>query len=181
MDKNEYESIRKKILKIKALADRGVDGEAIMARRMLEQWLEKYNLSLADILDEECRTELYEIKGVTNGCYLTLLTHCYAKVMNRSSMSYRKYGRRIFLDLTAYQYAELSAMFDWYRTRLKREIEKLKKDAAVAFVTKHHLFSEAGGDTEPKPLSKAEMNRLVRILGMMDSMDDDTYVKRLNR
>ena len=47
MDK-DFESIRSKVLKLQALAERGEKGEAINARRLLDQLLAKY-LSLIHI------------------------------------------------------------------------------------------------------------------------------------
>lgn len=43
MDK-DFESIRSKVLKLQALAERGEKGEAINARRLLDQLLAKYGV-----------------------------------------------------------------------------------------------------------------------------------------
>ena len=181
MKQKEYDSVKGKILKLYALAEKGVGGEAENARRMLEQQLRRYGLSLEAILAEENGTRWYEIRGAWQKCHLTLLTHCYAKVTNRGTMTYKHRGRRLWLELTPYQYAEISSMFDWHKKRFERELDKLKDDAMSAFIVKHNLFSETNSDdcTDPMPLSAKEKRRLLRILGMMEGMDDVTYSKLL--
>ena len=46
------ESIRGTILKIKALAEKGAEGEKDAAKRMLKRWMHKYNLSIEDLFEE---------------------------------------------------------------------------------------------------------------------------------
>lgn len=58
MDK-DFESIRSKVLKLQALAERGEKGEAINARRLLDQLLAKYGVSLEEIVEAQEEEELY--------------------------------------------------------------------------------------------------------------------------
>lgn len=51
MDK-QYESIKNKIKKLLALAERGVQGEAENARRLLEKLCKEYDISPEELLDE---------------------------------------------------------------------------------------------------------------------------------
>ena len=184
MEQKEYESIKKKILKLYALAERGVGGEAVNARRLLEQWLNRYGIRLADILAEENEKQWYEIKGANQEHYRKLLFNCYAKVTNRTEVTYKKTPRgkkRIWLELTAYQYAELSAMFEWHKARLDKEMKRLKDEATSAFIQKHNLFPETDNENDENiaPLTPAEMDRLRRVFSLMEGMDNESYVKML--
>lgn len=49
------EALISKLKKLKNLADRGVAGEAINAKKILHQLLDKYNLCYEEIFDEETR------------------------------------------------------------------------------------------------------------------------------
>lgn len=67
MDK-DFESIRSKVLKLQALAERGEKGEAINARRLLDQLLAKYGVSLEEIV--EATTVHFQRKGKRVRIYL---------------------------------------------------------------------------------------------------------------
>lgn len=71
MDK-DFESIRSKVLKLQALAERGEKGEAINARRLLDQLLAKYGVSLEEIVEaqEEKTTVHFQRKGKRVRIYL---------------------------------------------------------------------------------------------------------------
>lgn len=179
--KPEYESIKKKILKIYNLAERGVGGEALNAKKLLEQWLRKYDLCLSDILAEQNEKQLYEIKGAGQKHYRKLLFNCYAKVMNVGEVSYKtmRGSKRIWFELTAYQYAELTAMFEWHKAQLDKELERLKDDATTAFIHKHRLFPDTETGADQTPLTSEEIRRLMRVLEMADNMENVTYTKML--
>lgn len=49
----DFESIRSKVQKLQALAERGEKGEALNAKRLLDQLLAKYGVSLEEIVSEE--------------------------------------------------------------------------------------------------------------------------------
>ena len=46
----DFESIRSKVQKLQALAERGEKGEALNAKRLLDQLLAKYGVSLEEIV-----------------------------------------------------------------------------------------------------------------------------------
>ena len=48
----QYESIKEKLKKLLALAERGVQGEAVNARRLFEKLCKKYGVSIEELLDE---------------------------------------------------------------------------------------------------------------------------------
>ena len=48
----EFESIKSKILKLKALAERGEKGEAINAQRLLDKLLGQYGITLDEVIEK---------------------------------------------------------------------------------------------------------------------------------
>ncbi len=184
MEKKEYESIKKKILKIYNLAEHGVGGEAVNAKNLLNLWLSKYGLSLETILEEENEKHWYEFKGANQKHYRQLLFNCYAKVTNRHEVTYKhKRGtkKKIWLELTAYQYAELTTMFEWHKDQLDKELARIKDEATSAFIQKHRLYSDTETDGDQPPLTPEEIKRLLRILEMANNMEDVTFAKMLAR
>ena len=51
----QYESLKKKLRKLQALAEQGYRGEAENARRAIERICEQYGLKIEDILDIETK------------------------------------------------------------------------------------------------------------------------------
>ena len=96
MDK-DFESIRSKVMKLQALAERGEKGEAINARRLLDQLLAKYGVSLEEIVEAQEEKQPYTFNVKENGYGFTLFTQCYFNVTNEKRMSYRQRRRYVTL------------------------------------------------------------------------------------
>ena len=89
---SEYESIKNKLKKLLALAERGVQGEAENARRLLEKLCMEYGVSMDELLDEnQVKYHFFEVGR--NKIYLDLFSQCYYKVANADRLSYRQISR----------------------------------------------------------------------------------------
>lgn len=78
---SEYESIKNKLKKLLALAERGMQGEAENARRLLEKLCKEYGVSMDELLDEnQVKYHFFEVGR--NKIYLDLFAQCYYKVAN---------------------------------------------------------------------------------------------------
>ena len=162
MDK-DFESIRSKVLKLQALAERGEKGEAINARRLLDQLLAKYGVSLEEIVEAQEEKQPYTFNVKENGYGFTLFTQCYFNVTNEKRMSYRQRRRYVTVELTKMQYVELQALYDWH------------------YKQNHRIFGKHGDDNseEERELSPEDLQRLLRMLNYMDSMEDTSYYKQI--
>lgn len=108
----EYESIKEKLKKLLALAERGVQGEAENARRLLEKLCNEYGISIDELLDEN-QVKYYFFDVGRNKTQVDLFSQCYYKVANANRMSYKQVSRsRIAVEMTAIQYAELVSLFE---------------------------------------------------------------------
>ena len=179
----EYESLRARVLKLKALSESGVGGEAENARVLLGRFLDKYGLPLEAFLAPEAEAKPRVFRGIgTSGITFTLLLHCYCKMTDARKMRYRVIGRNLIIDLTDYQYAELRSMFDFYRKQFAKEKKRVMDEMLYAFLHRHDLFPassdvEDGGDKEE--LSLEEKMRINRIANLATGMDATSYHKQL--
>ena len=121
-DKN-FESIKSKILKLHSLAERGEQGEAANARRLLEKLLNSYGLTLEQILAEKEEKHWFKFKA-TKRWEKKLCHQCYYKVMNVSQLSYKEYKGYICYELTAYEFAEIQNLFEWHKAQLGKELNQ---------------------------------------------------------
>ena len=69
----DFESIRSKVQKLQALAERGEKGEALNAKRLLDQLLAKYGVSLEEIVEaQEEKQQVSEELKVLRDIYALL-------------------------------------------------------------------------------------------------------------
>lgn len=175
-----YESIKEKLLKMQALAEKGYQGEADAAKRMIEILCRKHGVSIEDILSEQVKTQRFEFEIGKGKIYKTLFTHCYGKVTNKREMSYyRRSLSKIALDLTPMQYAELSNLFEWHKANFKKDLEQTIDMMVDAYINKHDLFSsDNSGDTD-KELPPEDIKKIKAMFAMMEQLSDNTYHKQL--
>lgn len=177
----DFESIKSKVLKLQALAERGENGEALNAKRLLDQLLAKYGVTLEDIVGAQDAKDRYTFNVKENGYGLTLFFQCYFKVTGDKRMSYGKYRRYIAVDLTKLQYVELKYLYDWHYKQLSKEIKRMQKEFTEAYIQKHKIFNtrEDDSDSEDKELTPEDIERLLRVLRYMDSVEDTSYHKQI--
>lgn len=176
----QYESLKEKLKKLQALAERGWQGEAENARRLLEKLCRQYGISLEEILDDS-QVKRYTFTVGRKKMYVTLFVQCYAKVTNHRSMSYHQLSRsEIRIELTALQYAELKNLYEWHKANLERDLEDIKKTVVDAYVMKHALFREKRSDKETE-LTPEDIVYLKKMLKMQNILNDNHYQKLLEK
>lgn len=97
-------------------------------------------------------------------------------------MSYCQESRsEISVAMTAYQYAELSALFEWHKANFQREIKSQIDILFQAYCSKHRLFSERSDDNpdEELTLSPEDILRLLAIQALKENLNDNTYYKQI--
>lgn len=170
--KTEFESLKDKLKKLKALAERGCGGEAENAQRLLERLCAANGIDLGQLNDEE-KKSLYTFNIGCNSVFKTLFAQCYCKVTNSLRMSYRQETRsKISLELTQVDYAELKGLFEWHKANFEKELEALRDAALTAYCQKHCLFSDKTND---RPLTEADLERLRKAMKMEGLLNDKTY------
>jgi len=185
MDKNsqQYENITRKLRNLLKLAEQGVQGEASNARRLFDTLCAKYGLTMDDIVDTEKR-QLYTFEIGRNKDLLTLFVQCHGVVTGERSLSYYQTSRsEIRVKLTAYQYAELKALWTWHKDNYKRERDAILETITEAYIGKHNLYRAPSADDEQSQedykLTAEELERLVRVAAMRNAMGDRFYTRML--
>lgn len=180
---DKYESLKAKLRKLAALAERGVGGEAANARRLMEQICREHGVSLDEVLNVET-VKWYDFEIGRRKTDLSLFMQCYAKVTGNGGLSYRSLSRsRISVELTAYQYAEISSLFEWHKENFKRDVENLMETLFQAYCSKHALFRERSDDEpdEELNLTPEDIRRIFAAAALRDSLNDVSYCKLIER
>ena len=177
---SEYESIKNKLKKLLALAERGVQGEAENARRLLEKLCKEYGVSIEELLDEN-QVKIYRFDIGRNAIYKDLFTQCYCKVCQKTSLSFWRASRsQIEVEMTALQYAELMSLFEWHKANFNKDLGDMKQNILLAYCRKHHLYSDVKPDND-RELTADERERLIKIMFMQESLNDNQYHKLLGQ
>lgn len=176
----QFESLKKKLQKLQALAERGYQGEAENARRAIERICEQYGIRIEDVLDiETLHSYTFEIGRGKD--MMQLFIRCISSVCDIKGMTYSKPTRSsIRIKLTALQYADLSSLFDWHRANYKRELDEFRRSFMSAYIGKHDLFFDSEReDRSIDDLTQEDIERIRRIWKMRDAMSNNTYHKQL--
>lgn len=160
--------------KIRALAERGVGGEADNAEEILRRLMEKYGVSEDELDEEERRRHDFEYHGKEQE---TLLRQVVYKVTGgyAYNLVYRASGRRVKTrlgaDCTAAEKVEIEFLFDFYTRLWERE----RAAFLSAFIQKHRIFA-IRDDIEPQEVSREE---LLKMQALMLGMSDESPVRAL--
>lgn len=178
------ETIKAKLKKIAALAERGVGGERDNAKRLLELLLAKHNLHIEDVVGVEQELKPCWFKA-TKG-ERVILFQCYFRVTNQTTVSFFEgsgpHKGEVCIELKKLDAIELRAMWDHFRKLFRREVRRLLAEhrkqfelLGHAFVCKHNLFSAeaASGKGDGETLSREDLYRLMRLQA---DLEDANYV-----
>jgi hypothetical protein len=174
--KKEFDSLKDKLKKLKALAERGCGGEKENAQRLLERLCAANGIDLG-LLNNEEKKSCYTFNIGRNRVFLTLFTQCYCKVTDSSKMSYRQESRsEISLELTQVDYAELKGLYEWHKANFEKELEDIKKTIIHAYCQKHRLYPGSPSETSnDKPLTEEDLEMLRKVMKMEGLLNDKTY------
>lgn len=135
----DREQAAEKLKKIKALAERGVDGEKKGAMQMYRKLMEKYQIEEAEVLEDYVSVHWF---GYKTELEEDLLTQIFYKVTG--SCSYQIYTgpykrrKKRGCECTELEAVEIKLLFDFYREELKRELEAFM----IAFRNGNDLFPD---------------------------------------
>lgn len=167
-----FESLKDKLKKLKALAERGCGGEAENAQRLLECLCAANGIDLGQLNDEEKKSR-YTFNIGCNSVFKTLFAQCCCKVTNSLRISYRQETRsKISVELTQVDYAEVKGLFEWHKANFEKELEALRDAALTAYCQKHCLFPDKTND---RPLTEADWERIRKAMKMEGLLNDKTY------
>lgn len=172
------EAILEKLRKIKALADRGVDGEAEMAKKMLYQFLDKYGLKYEDVFVEE-KVNDYEF-SYSSKEEKKLFFHCVANVFGtkseiwKTSYHYKNGAMKLYLKLTPFEYILFKDFYEFHREYWKNYIKTQMDLLMKAYIESQGIYDISPKDeTLPKKnYSAKEIREMWTVLALSENMKD---------
>ena len=177
------EALMRRIGKIKALADRGVDGEQAAAQAMLENILTRHNLTLADIEDTAPARNWVEVefKGQHER---KLMGQVIRKVRQHAGDLAIRQQKRVrssfYVELSPAEHVEVEFLFELMRKALAEEFDKVLS----AFIFRNNLYGprthENDDEETPEPTPE-ERARLRQIAAMADFMNPVNVRKAIER
>lgn len=173
MDTDLPQSILERLKKMQALAESGIDGDRENARRMLQEMLLKYGITLKDIASGE---EKWHRFICANELEVKLLSHVVLKICQTNKITNgvdkkKKWAR--WYKLTAVQHADVTDAFAHYR----KEFQTVIKDSLSALIQRHNLFSPEEDEDDGKEPTSEEMERAKRILSLMAGLSSQDWQK----
>jgi hypothetical protein len=170
------DSIISLLKKIKALADRGVNGEREAAKAKLAALLKRYNIKPEDLLTETDRQE-WPFK-FANEDELDVLCHCYNTIRpSEDDQIHFKRTRRTRLawfDLNKLELADLMAMWAHHRRHFRSERKKLTANLKRAYIQRQDL-ARVGG--EERELTPEETQELMSVLALANGITRKPWLK----
>lgn len=160
--------------KVKALAERGVGGEATNAAEILEKMMKKYGITEAELGEETRGRHDFEYHGkeqeklLRQTVYKVTGGYAYNLVYNRSG---RKVKTKLGADCTPAEKVEIEYLFDFYKKLWERE----KEAFLAAFIQKHRIFT-IREDVEPEELP---LEDLLKMRALMDGMSDESPLRAI--
>jgi hypothetical protein len=178
----KYESVREKIRKLQALAERGYGGEVMAAKAGIERLCDRYVITPDELLEIQCNDKKERYTFAVGRTYLmrTLFTQCCAKVLKAKRIDCWTVGRdRMQLEITKAQYIELNELYEWHKANLERERDEHLKLLVEAYAMKHNLYSGLKNEDEDNPLTHEDLIRLRKLLLMESTLADIHFQKQL--
>jgi hypothetical protein len=184
------EEILDKIKKVKALADRGTEGEKANAEKMLKIMMDKYGIKDEDIVSD--KVEIYLI-DTENQLFIQLLVQiCNSvaghdlKVFNLdrspkkakielSKMGYGDATANVAIECTKAQFIEIKMLFDIYKEDLKEQIDTFM----YAYFSKNHLLAQPKEGAENKKATPDELAKAFKAAMMEQGIDRKEVYKMI--
>lgn len=150
------ESIKQRLLKIKALADRGEDHEADNAREMLQDLLRKYGLTEADLFVYEKTDQVYdyELDWEKN-----LIVQIAWMVTGREKFYGQGNQKHVILRINKAERIEFEWLYGYYHDEYKKDLEAMWP----AFVNRHMIFGPSASAKGAQDMDQAEIERIMNV------------------
>lgn len=167
------QKVQDKLRKLQALAERGVGGEQVTARRMLDKLLARHGLTLEDLADERRDVRWFPAPTAFEK---RLAWQILAKVCNTDSpaaYTSKSHRKQVGVEVTPSEAIEFELHYDTLRKAMAEHFD----DAFSAFVQANRLFSSLPS-AEPEPLLS---ERDFRVMNMAATVRPTAVNPRLGR
>lgn len=166
--------------KLKALADRGIDGEKLNAERMLQALLKKHNLTIIDIEGEKTDNYFFKLKGNERQLWYQIVKSvnadikCYGEFPKKDIKRLEMDGNYCITSTLA-EYIEIEAKFSIYKRLYEEELNIFYH----AFCTANDLLITPKKQIDISDLDAEELKTLLRVRQMSLNIKSEQYRKQL--
>ena len=159
--------------KIKALADRGIDGEQRNAAELLDYFLEKHGLSMDDI-ESETRVDMH---FVCQKKQRQMMKQIFLKVLGIDAQIYGVEQKRydFIVECTPAEKIEIVAMFKFHWAAYQRELAHFER----AFIMRHRLYPDDGEGRNYDDLTQEEKDDFDRAHNLAQGIEKSDYFKQI--
>lgn len=177
------ENIVSKILKLKELSERGVEGEMDNAKILLQKYLSKYNITLEEILKDKEKKEVYTFKYKSK-FEKTILLQCIANLFGsksqiwKSTYRYRNGKMEFLIELNKSEYIILKDFYEFHINEFNIQLKKMQDNLLSSYIYKQNLYDLTPSNNDSKE-SKISYSDLMSILNIASSMNTNQYRKSL--
>lgn len=167
--------------KIKALAERGIDGEKESAQIILSNIMEKYGFTESDLEEEQKKLEWFSFheeldkRLLTQIIYMVTGKHAYGCRGTHTNRTRKKVG----IECTTAEKLEIEASFEFFARAIKNEVDIF----FIAFANKNNLFpseNKVRDAIKPEETPEQKAKRLKATL-MMEGMEIHQLQKMLEQ
>lgn len=142
---NDSGKIKALMVKIKALADNGIDGEKETAKIKLNELLQKYNIKKFE--EKSKKKRVFKLADF-NDC-LTIMTHCIIDTDENAKIEGIKAKKEIYCKLTDSEYIDVCEKFNFYFPIFDNQ----RKNFVKAFIIKNNLGITEKEHTDTEKIS----------------------------
>lgn len=171
-------NLKDKLQKLYTLSKRGVDGEKSNAEVMLRRLLEKHNLTVDDIDAELPKKRIYKYTSRQNR---QIICQIVFKILNNDEVYICSDNKVVLVEVTDYQHVQILELIDFHLDKFNKERLRFINDFTSAYIQRHRLFRESTEEEREAsaPLTLEERKSLMRMVGIYEMLDEETYVKKI--
>jgi len=152
---------KSRLVKLLALAQRGIGGEAVNARKLLESALQRAGLTVADLGDGKRSDQAWAFRGTVER---QLLGQIIWTVLGNGGVVYKhRRGRKLSGIVTPEERVRIDMLWTAHRRALRKELDLL----CSAYIHAQRLFPKDAPEAEERELTEDEQKRLERMAAMM--------------
>lgn len=159
--------------KLKALADRGVGGEATNAQMFLKRIIDKYQLNPSLFETEKKKEHTFTVTRITNAIFVqicVMVAGSDTKVWN-----YKRFPTLKYLECTEFEALEIASMYEFYKKDFEQQLELFKN----AYIQTNKLFPKDVETTDIHELNDEEREKVMKELRMAGGISKANYRKEL--
>lgn len=168
---SDLEKVKKLAIKLKELADRGIDGERIAAEKKLNTLLKKYELKVVDIYKNEVKRKNISFK---NEDERMIVAHVIWSVVPDAKIYRRGNQKKAICDLTPEQYIEIKEKSRFYLKHFNEE----KSNFVVAYILKNNLTVKGSDDKGDGDNKDDVMFNAKSVSSIMSGIDKASYINK---